>query len=452
MGIFKKFIKFIKTRGVSDNFPKENQLTEMLNIMSLITAAGSFFLLLFTIYYTTDFVYMFLAGMVTVLYSGIIILHHFHKIHEARFYFATIHPFWYVISMLFIGGYFGQDIACCATITICYLQYYKRKKLRNKLIAFNIVIFIIPTIYVGYNDPLFGLHEYPFDEIIVFLCCIGWMSILYFSHEEKARNYIKSLAHKNAELKEKTSDLERFAYIASHDLKSPLNNISNFLNLMEKDLDRKKYNNLNTYLKYTRNSAVQMDELIDGVNTISSSDNGENHMDWKMVNLNETLDKVVMNLHQELKKKNGFVEKKNELPTIRCNEADFIIVFQNLIQNGLKYNESNAPNITIDNKSSDNLINIEFTDNGIGIAEKHFKEIFEYFKRLHNQKIYKGSGLGLGLCKKIISKYNGTLKVESEIDVYSTFIISIPLLEEQQKVGPDTYDDALKLMAPNEVF
>ena len=433
MGIFKSIIQFIKSRGVSERFPGENLLTGMLNIMSIITALGSLSLLIFTVLFTVDQVYIFITLMVTTLYLGIIILHHFHRIHEARFYFAAIVPFWYVITMFLIGGYFGQDIACCATITISYLLFYKRKKFRNRLILFNITVFIVPTIYLSFNEPVFGIREYPFDETVTFLCCICWMSILYFSHEVKARNYIKSLSQKNLELKEKTSNLERFAYIASHDLKSPLNNIANFLKLMDKDLENGKYNNLNTYLGYTQNSALQMDELIDGVSSISRNGNQENRNEWKVIDLNDTLKKVNNNLSQEVTEKGGTIIRENLLPLFCCNESDFIILFQNLIQNGLKYNVSRDPIIQIVNKTSKSFLVVEFTDNGIGISEDHFDEIFEYFKRLHTQKTYKGTGLGLGLCKKIVNKYGGKLSVRSKVGKYSTFTISIPILQENQE-------------------
>ena len=426
MGVFKSFIIYIKNRGVSARFHEENQLTGMLNIMSLITAFGAFLLFILAISFTSDYVYMGIVLMVACMFLGIILLNHFHKIHEARLYFAAIVPFWHVITMLSIGGYFGQDIGCCATITISYILYDHHKSLRNRLILFNLIIFIVPTVYISFNAPIFGIRDYPFDELVTFLCCIGWMSILYFNREETSKNYIKSLAKKNEQLEEKTSDLERFAYIASHDLKSPLNNISNFLKLMDKDLERENYNNLNTYLEYTRNSAIQMNELIDGVSSISTNGGEEDCSEWKDINLNETLKKVMNNLNQELIEKNGTVDKENDLPTLRCNESDFIILFQNLIQNGLKYNQSEAPNIRIVNKTSGKLFNIEFTDNGIGISEEHFEEIFEYFKRLHNQKLYKGTGLGLGLCKKIVHKYGGNLTVRSKVNEYATFTISIP--------------------------
>jgi light-regulated signal transduction histidine kinase (bacteriophytochrome) len=99
-----------------------------------------------------------------------------------------------------------------------------------------------------------------------------------------------------------------------------------------------------------------------------------------------------------------------------------------LIQNGIKYNESTKPVVKIESFKKENQLILVFEDNGIGIKEEYYDQIFQFFKRLHNPSEYVGTGLGLGLCKKIIEKYNGNIHVNSELQVFTQFIITLPIV------------------------
>jgi len=102
------------------------------------------------------------------------------------------------------------------------------------------------------------------------------------------------------------------------------------------------------------------------------------------------------------------------------------VLFQNLIHNGLKYNEHPSPSVNIVSILTPTHLQITFTDNGIGIAEEYHEQIFSYFKRLHTNTDYEGTGLGLGLCKKIIDSYNGSIEVQSSLGKGSTFVVRLP--------------------------
>ena len=113
-------------------------------------------------------------------------------------------------------------------------------------------------------------------------------------------------------------------------------------------------------------------------------------------------------------------------PHYPCNPGDFALVFQNLIQNALKYNESEVPDIRVSFSEEVGNYRICVQDNGIGIREEDFGEIFKLFKRVHSGGKYTGTGLGLGLCKKIVEKYNGEIQVDSEVGNFSRFCILLP--------------------------
>ena len=102
------------------------------------------------------------------------------------------------------------------------------------------------------------------------------------------------------------------------------------------------------------------------------------------------------------------------------------LLFQHLLQNGLKYNKSLQPKVKIEVAEKGQRLEISFTDNGIGIEEKYHDYIFEHFKRLHSSSEYTGTGLGLSLCRKIVIKHGGQLLVQSELGKGSTFTISLP--------------------------
>ncbi len=429
MNFIKRAFNFIHSRGISEKFPEDNQLTGRLNIISFITAIGSLGIFIINYLFVKDVVYTSLSLLVTVTYLTILILHHFHLIQQAKIYFSAILPLWYVAATLCIGGHFSQSMIALTTIVITFLMYKKRVKLRNSLILYNILLFVLPSLWITLNEPFFGVRDYPIDEIVVFILALGWISIVFFIYESNTEEYIDSLQEKNKELVQKTTELERFNYIASHDLKSPLRNITSFLNLIKRDLAKGKNENIEEYIEYTLTSAYQMNELVKGVLEISTMGR-DNTINYQTLDLNKTLGKAIRNLQEDIHDAKAEISTE-KLSSCYGNESDFIVIFQNLIQNGLKYNKSANPKIVVSSDIKEKHQIIHFKDNGIGISEEYHNQIFEFFKRLHNSQEYPGTGLGLGLCKKIINKYDGDISVDSKVGEYSTFSIRLPLLENE---------------------
>lgn len=225
-------------------------------------------------------------------------------------------------------------------------------------------------------------------------------------------------------LEQSNKDLEQFAYIASHDMKAPLRNIMSFTQLLERktkgtiDADSKKY------IEYILSNGHQMNELIKGILDISQIEKQEKLV-LEEVCLNDILDKAKMNLAKELESKKAVVEF-TDLPTIVANEALLIQVFQNLIENGIKYNRRENPIITISQQQDSKQIHLYFKDNGIGIDPIYYGKIFEMFKRLHSGFEFKGTGIGLAICKKIALRHKGDLTVENSSDEGTTFKLSLP--------------------------
>jgi len=213
--------------------------------------------------------------------------------------------------------------------------------------------------------------------------------------------------------------------MASHDLKSPLRNIASHIGLMKRDIAKQQYDRIEELGDIAINSAFQMNELLDGFLQISRL-NRRSKQNFKMIDLHKPLTKAINNLQSDISNKNAKIVI-GDLPEIYCLESDFVIIFQNLIQNGIKYNQSTQPIIKISSIQQNNICTIKVKDNGIGIPEQYRNQIFDFFKRLHTSEKYEGTGLGLGICKKLVTALDGTIEVQSQEKKYSEFLIKLPI-------------------------
>ena len=148
---------------------------------------------------------------------------------------------------------------------------------------------------------------------------------------------------------------------------------------------------------------------------------------YESVDLNEIISQVETNLSDYVEKKNAIINVNlNGLTLINANKIHIGQLFQNLIENGIKYNENPKPEINIDTIINKKSVEIIIKDNGIGISKNFHEQIFEMFKRLHNSTQYQGTGIGLAICKKIVEMYGGEIRIESEEDKGTCFIITFP--------------------------
>lgn len=228
----------------------------------------------------------------------------------------------------------------------------------------------------------------------------------------------------NARLLESNEELERFTYIASHDLKEPLRNITSFINLIQRKLKDFQDETLHEYMRFVTSNTKQMYFLLNDILTFSRiAESGNNK--FETIDLNLLIEEIKNSLNTMLHEKNGRIQIKN-LPIIIGPKVQLFLLFKNLIENGLKYNQSSEATVEIDSIKVNSFYQFSIKDNGIGIAPKYHEQIFEMFKRLNNRHSYMGSGIGLATCKKIISKYGGKIWLESEEGKGSCFFFTFP--------------------------
>ncbi len=425
-----RFWNFISTRGVSDDLLEENQMTRLLNRISTISVIAVIVSSVLMLLEGKNLIYLAIGSSPIIIFFAVPIFHHFQKIFWARAYISIMLPLWNLFSTLMVGDNSSQSTLVATLFVMTYFWFTKAPKLRAVLLIFNVALYLFAEFYLSVASPLIEIPHTRREEVIAFLLCIGWISIIFSVYEKERERYINNLQEKNRALERTTEELERFTYIASHDLKSPLRNVISFLGLAERKIEKREYEFLPRDLEFAKKGAEQMHYLISDILELSRINvNSRDQREWG--DLNDIIEKSVSNLRQEITNVNADIHIP-DLPMYFCNSVEFMLVFQNIIQNGIKYNQSETPTVNIRSEQIEKQLFIYFEDNGIGIEEQYFDRIFEFFKRLHTQKEYKGTGLGLGLCKKIIQNYNGDISVQSRVGEGSIFTIQLPHITQPQ--------------------
>ncbi len=273
------------------------------------------------------------------------------------------------------------------------------------------------------------------------LTLLGLSILLFFSLLFIYKGYLtknrlnKKLEEKNLAiykqskvLENKNNELEQFAYIASHDLQEPLNTITSFIGLIKEDHEKHFNEIAKESMNYIVDASVRMKKLINSILDYSRLGRTKN---YTIVNTQKLLLEIKSDLKSVINKKNASIALNN-LPKIKGDNTELRLLFQNLISNGIKFCKPNTnPKICIDcelitNNTKTKVWQFSIKDNGIGIAKKHEKRIFNIFQRLHSTDKYEGTGIGLAHCKKIVESHGGDIWISSEVNKGTIFYFTIP--------------------------
>jgi PAS domain S-box-containing protein len=235
-------------------------------------------------------------------------------------------------------------------------------------------------------------------------------------NEEAILLYTKRIEDKNKEL-------EQFTFIASHDLREPLNSISSLIDFLVEHENQKFDEETLKQLNFISKSSLRMMNLVEGL--LDYARLGKN-AEFERIDLNEIVAAVVNDLETSIKFSNAKI-RVNELPVLNALKMEIRLLFQNLISNAIKYRkQESAPEIDISVKRVNAGWEFAVSDNGIGIPSDQREKIFVIFQRLHGRDEYDGIGIGLAHCRKIAELHDGKIWVESELDIGSTFYFLIP--------------------------
>jgi PAS domain S-box-containing protein len=241
--------------------------------------------------------------------------------------------------------------------------------------------------------------------------------ILLKELNDKLKIRAEELANSNVEL-------ERFAYVASHDLQEPLRMVSSFLQLLQKKYEPQLDETANKYINLAVDGSNRMKRLINDLLQFSRITSSA--IALKSIDTNEILNELQELFKMKLQSCNGKILAEN-LPIVNADKTPMMQLLQNLISNALKYrSEERDPVIKV--SATEGLLEWTFVveDNGIGIDLKFFEKIFVIFQRLHNKNEYSGTGIGLAICKKIVERFNGKIWLESVVGKGSKFYFTIP--------------------------
>jgi PAS domain S-box-containing protein len=240
--------------------------------------------------------------------------------------------------------------------------------------------------------------------------------------EDRLEKLNGQLTDQADELQRSNSDLEQFAYIASHDLQEPLRMISGYCQLLQRRYKDKLDQDANEFIEFAVEGAGRMQRLISDI--LMYSRVGTRAKPLEKIPCQEVFDGALANLQVAIEE-TGAVVTSDELPEIMGDRSQLGQLFQNLLGNALKFRGDKTPEIHVSATQAGKDWKISVSDNGIGIEPEHRDRIFLIFQRLHTRAEYEGTGIGLAVCQKIVSRHGGTLTVDASESGGSKFTFNL---------------------------
>ncbi|MEM6841670.1 MAG: ATP-binding protein [Bacteroidota bacterium] len=244
-----------------------------------------------------------------------------------------------------------------------------------------------------------------------------------FKLNDDLKSEIKRRREVQLALERSNAELERFAYVASHDLQEPLRAVSNFSLLLKKRYANKIDERANKYIRFIVDGTSRMQTLINDILVFSRLERKGEH--FVKVDLSRTLLEAESSISLSIRQTNAKITH-DPLPTVVGDKGQLQQLFQNLLSNALKYQQpETVPEVHIGCEEQEDCWQFAISDNGIGIEKEFFDRIFVIFQRLHASSKYSGTGIGLAICQRITETHQGEIWVESELDQGSTFYFTI---------------------------
>lgn len=397
--------------------------------------------------------------------------------------FVIVPKTWQICPPYFLIQSWGIVTTFLALITIHILYKYKQSWLLPiyTLHVVNILLHIVPIIYLLQTEPVLLNRGYSYQSaFIIFyllaaISCVGtrrWTKYLivcssllsctyilsaslinihsflalnifacflfYYLHdsEQKAFSTFKSieeikisraaLTSSNKELDHANQKMQEINYALSHDLKSPLRNMMGFAQLLQRKMNKTEKDQTQLeYIEFIIEGTKQLETLIEEILQFSKI-SWKKKEDLTAIDLNQLLANIEQNYQVQILNGTLKLSINYPFPTIKGHYTRYYLLIQNIIDNGIKYNENSVKRISIHPTFKDNVFQIDINDNGIGIAPEYHQKIFDIFERLHGSAQYKGSGIGLASCKEVMNQLGGDILVHSETGQGSTFSLVFP--------------------------
>lgn len=256
----------------------------------------------------------------------------------------------------------------------------------------------------------------------------------YKTHLEKlVEARTAELTRANESLGASNAELERFAYVASHDLQEPLRMVASYTQLLARRYGEKLDADADEFIGFAVDGANRMQQLIEDL--LSYSRLTTQGRPLEVIESQAACNAAIMNLRESIED-SGAVLDIGPLPLVCADATQLTQLFQNLIGNAIKYRNKHRPEIHLAARAEGKHWIFSVQDNGIGIEGQYFDRVFEMFQRLHTREKYSGTGIGLAICRKISERHGGTIWVESKLGHGSTFLFTIPRVERTEECIP----------------
>ena len=428
MNTFWKWIKKVSDLGIKEDTVYIEELKiRMLNQQTLIVCLLNLF---FAIRDISDPASPVIATAVFLLTVIVFYLNAKEHYLAARFYWTCFYPFLMIAVSYFYGIELRIEYVFIHYILTIFI-FFERIWLQVALICFVFLMYGISIyIYENFESPYSSEVEV-YDKALIFLTALFCTANIIYVVFQGLKRRLVEISINEKELQAKNEELERFAFIASHDLKEPLGNIINFSGLLKNEISKQKDSEQNKYIGIIDSNAQQMNQLI--IDTLEYASNSESHLEKEWVDSNEIIEDIQSLLQDLIRKKSVSIIIDNMLPPIYFKKHEATMIFKNLIENGIKYNV-NKPIIKINFQESKTQYIFSVTDNGKGIAKEYHQDIFIMYKRLEDKTV-SGTGLGLATCKRILDRFEEKIWVEASNLQGTTFCFSIKKKLRNKEIG-----------------
>jgi len=362
--------------------------------------------------------------LILLIFSLVLILNHFNKLYFAKLYWTVLLPLLFCVMVMTYGNEpHGEMLFIISMVNIFIL--FEAKWMRILLTLFVVALCALALIHNNlYDSPLASTVDVTdaFGTFIMSTACIASI-ISYYTKALRSQLQISQI--NNQALQDANTDLEHFTYMASHNMKTPLRNILGSVFYMNRKIPKETMEIIGEYIKEIKVNANDMHTLIEDLMEYAVFVQKEMN-NIETINLQMLAEKVVKSVNVSLEKNATF--EYNGLGEIHANMTLIKAILQNLIENGVKYNNAEIPEIEVSvSKEKENIL-IKVIDNGIGIDEAYYSKIFVMFKRLHHNDEYEGTGIGLAMCKRLLNKSGGEIWLESEVEKGTTFFVRVPIM------------------------
>jgi len=332
------------------------------------------------------------------------------------------------------GKTIGSDFGLLALIVLSAVLFKSRRD-RNAIVVLIFGLFVVSQIFQIINGPIepkIDVNSAYTIRFIIVALILALVIRLYMEQILQQLNKLKllskrlnqkseAISYQNNTLEAVNQELEKFIYVAAHDLKTPLRNINSFVDLeiRQNKLADSDYNP--EFLRLAKENSMQLYNLVNDILEYSKLQNNP-QSNWN--DLNQIIDSI--SEQYQNKQENSVLIFSGDLPQIFADSSHLMILFQSIIENGVKYNSTAVPTIRIHSKETKEATFIYISDNGIGIDKEYHNKIFNMFTRLHSVSEYKGTGIGLAACKNICERLGAKISVQSSNISGTTISLEFP--------------------------